>query len=162
LATQGAGKGAIRKIVVRIQVGTKLMAGTDDPVYLRLTGPSGREFRLKHAHGRTLRRGKEDVFVFGGPGEAETNVAHPELNDPSHPALDLAAIDGVQLTKGFEPLPNVRGVGEMDDRLLIDRIEVDLHTDARPEPWRFERSGPLWLGLICGLGFELAPAGDPG
>ena len=34
------------KIVVRIRVGSDLMAASDDPLFLRLGGPAGREFRL--------------------------------------------------------------------------------------------------------------------
>jgi hypothetical protein len=137
------------------------MAGTDDPVFLRLTGPAGREFRLAREHGRSFARGKQSLLVLGGPKSDETNVAHPELNDPATPATDLADITGVCLVKGQEPLPNVRGVGEMDDRLLIERIEVELRGAGGTPTRRFERTGPVWLGLVCGLCLELAEAADP-
>lgn len=146
---------AVRKIVVRIKVGSDRMAATDDPVFLRLLGPSGREFRLSHARGRDLRRDADDSFVLGPSGDGETNVAHPGLNDPTVPALDLAGITGVAIHKGMEPVPNVRGFGEMDDRLEVAEASVEIHADGSPSPVRFHRAGPLWLGLLCGHSFEL-------
>ncbi len=145
-----------------MRTGAALMAASDDPLFLRLQGPQGREFRLEMARGRSLRRATTDVFVLGPPGAADTNVAHPELNDPTHPAIDLAGIEGVQLAKGLDPVPNVRGIGEMDDRLLIESAEVVLlGADGRTA--RFRREGPIWLGLVCGLALSLprAEAGDP-
>jgi hypothetical protein len=136
------------------------MAATDDPVVLGLSGPGGREFRVKLARGSSLRRGREERFVFAGPGEPETNVANPELNDPTSPPLDAAAIEGVFLQKGFEPIPNVRALGEMDDRLEIVTAEVAIHARGRAAPLRFARRGPIWLGLVSGLRFELAPVPD--
>jgi len=145
----------IRRVVVRLQVGQHRMAATDDPVFLRLLGPAGREFRLDLAHGKPLRRGAENVFVLGAPGDEAVNVAHPELNDPTAPPLGLDGIQGVALWKGVEPLPNVRGLGEMDDRLQVESIEVELHVQGRSEPVRHARTGPIWLGLLCGHGFEV-------
>ena len=145
----------LQKIVVRIKVGHDRMSGTDDPVFLRLLGPAGREFRLDLAHGQPLRRGSEAVFVLGSPDAADTNVAHPEFNDPTSPPIDLAGIERVALYKGMEPLPNVRGLGEMDDRLEVEEVEIELHAANRPKPLRFYRRGPVWLGLICGHSFEL-------
>lgn len=152
--------GTVEKIVVRIQVGKDRMAGSDDPLFLSLAGPQGREFRLQLAHGRTLRRGAEDVFVLGPPGAAETNVAHAELNDPTRPPIHLAGVVGVALRKGLEPIPNVRGLGEMDDRLLVDDVEVELHVRGRGEPVRYRRPGGFWLGLVAGLRFDLAPVSE--
>jgi hypothetical protein len=87
-------------------------------------------------------------------------VAHPELNDPLAPPLDATDIDGVFLRKGFDPIPNVRAVAEMDDRLEIIEAEVEIHVAGRSEPIRYCRQGPVWLGLICGLRLELRPAED--
>ena len=151
----------LRKIVVRIQVGKDRMAGSDDPLFLLLDGPGGREFRLALAHGKQLRRGAQDVFVLAGPGDPDTNVAHAELNDPNVPVLDLAGIRRVVVRKGLEPLPNVRGFGEMDDRLLIEKVEVELHPEGPDGPLRFERGGGFWLGLVCGLNLELGRIDAP-
>ncbi|MEE8581930.1 MAG: hypothetical protein V3T33_10110 [Myxococcota bacterium] len=151
----------LQKIVVRIKVGTDRMSGTDDPVFLRLLGPSGREFRLDLARGRSLRRGAEEVFVLGSPDAADTNVAHPKFNDPTSPPLDLRGIERVVLYKGMEPLPNVRGLGEMDDRLEVEEVEIELHAANQPKPTRFYRRGPIWLGLICGHSLELCRTDEP-
>ena len=161
MTTQAAGHGQrvaaqpIEKIVVRIRIGTELMAGTDDPLFLRLGGPAGREFRLALARGKSFRRGREDVFVLGSPDAPDTNVSKAALNDPGSPAIDLSAIEAIQLVKGQEPLPNVRGIGEMDDRIKVEEIDVSVYAKGA-QPVRFYREGPHWLGLVCGRTLELA------
>lgn len=150
--------GSIARIGVRIQVGSHLMAASDDPLFLGLRGPAGREFRLKLAHGRALRRGGEDRFVIGAPDDPATNLAHPELNDPTRPALIAADVQGAYLRKGFEPIPNVRGHGEMDDRLEVIGVEVEIEIEGAPKALRFERHGPIWLGLLAGLHLEIPRA----
>lgn len=163
MPTQAATGGTLlERIVVRIKVGNNRMSGTDDPVYLRLGGPSGREFRLARNRGHAFRRGQESIFVLAGPSSADTNVAHPELNDPTRPALQIDEIERVFLVKGMEPLPNVRGFGEMDDRLEIESAEIELHSSQLAEPRRFCRNGPIWLGIICGSSFELGPVQETG
>jgi hypothetical protein len=154
----GALADPIRKIVVRVHVGGDRMAGTDDPVFLGLRGASGREFRLGLAKGKALRRKGEEEYVFGPAGDAETNVAHAELNDPTRPPLDVDTVTGVYLRKRQEPIPNVRGIGELDDRVQLESVEVELVGEARTHRWR--RDGPFWLGLACGLSFDLAPADE--
>ncbi len=152
----------VLKIRVRLQVGGSLLAASDDPLYLGLRGDEGREFRLLLRDGDSLRRGAEDVFVLAGPDDPETNVAHPELNDPARPPLDAARITSVYLRKGFEPIPNVRGVGEMDDRLELDRAEVEIDAEYEPKAFLFLRQGPIWLGLVSGLHFEIPRAIEGG
>jgi hypothetical protein len=149
------------RIAIRLKVGEHRLSATDDPVFLGFHGRSGRQFRLAFAKGRSLRRGKEDRFVLGAPDDPETNVAHPDLNDPTQPPLDAAALVGCYLRKGFDPIPNVRGVGEMDDRLEVAEIEVEIHSEGMPKAVRFARQGPLWLGLLSGLQFEI-PRVDEG
>lgn len=156
MASQPPPQIPLEKIVVRVKVGNHRMSGSDDPFFLRLVGACGREFRLLHARGKTLRRGAEDIFVLGAPDDSDTNVADPELNNPLLPPLDLAQIERVSLHKGLSPIPNVRGVGELDDRLELDEIEVALHAAGQHKPRRYQRTGPLWLGLNCGLSIELA------
>lgn len=158
MAGDAAPRAPIRRIVVRVLVGDDRMAGTDDPLFLELLGPGGREFRLGPARGKALRRGAQDEFVLAGPGDPDTNVAHPDLNDPSSPPLDASLVTGVCLRKGMEPIPNVRGFGEMDDRLQILAASVALHVAGEVEPRVFERDGPVWLGLLCGQRLPLGPA----
>ena len=149
------------RIEVRVVVGDGLMAASDDPLFLGIRGPCGREFRLRPAHGSALRRWSEDRFVVGAADDPATNVAHPELNDPTSPPLDADSVTGVYLRKGQEPIPNVRAFGEMDDRLEVVEAEIEMHCEGRPKAVRFTRQGPLWLGLVSGLLFEI-PRGDPG
>ena len=155
-----AQKLAIQRIVVRIKVGEHMLSATDDPVFLGLRGPAGREFRLELAKGKTLRKNSEDRFVLGSPDDPETNVSHPELNDPTQPALDADGIASLFIRKGFDPIPNVRAMGEMDDRLEVHAAEIELHVAGRAVPIRFHRSGPIWLGLVCGLRFEIPRVED--
>jgi hypothetical protein len=148
------------RIEVRVQVGATLMAATDDPVYLGLRGDAGREFRLKQGRGHSLRRGREEHFVLGAPDDPATNVAQPEFNDPTRPVLDAEQITGVYVRKGLEPIPNVRGLGEMDDRLEIESIQVEITVEGWPKARRYTRGGPVWLGLICGTFLEIPRADD--
>ena len=83
------------------------MAASDDPLFLGLRGPSGREFRLEFKRGRSRRRGKEDVYILGTPDDPDINVAHPEFNDPNVPPIDATTIHSIYLRKGFEPIHTV-------------------------------------------------------
>jgi hypothetical protein len=161
LAGDAAPRAPIRRIIVRVVVGTDRMAASDDPLFLELLGPGGREFRLQPAHGKALRRGAEDEYVLAGPKDPATNVAHPELNDPTDPPLDATLISGACVRKGTEPIPNVRGFGEMDDRLQLLQIQLELHVDGESEARRFERTGPIWLGLVCGQRVHLQLLSQP-
>jgi len=148
----------IQKIVIQITVGSHRMSATDDPLFLHLHGPSGREFRLLLAHGQSLRKGSTDEYILGRAADGETNVEHPELNDPTAPAIDNRGIKRVSIRKGLDPIPNVRGIAELDDRVEIQMARVEIHaTDGGP-PTCYERSGPFWLGLSCGLSVALAPS----
>lgn len=146
----------VSRIEIRLQIGQSLLAASDDPLFLGIRGACGREFRLELARGRSLRRGAEDHYVLGPSRDAATNVKHAELNDPTFPGLDADAIEGVYLRKGTDPIPNVRAVGELDDRLEVLSAAVEIHTDGETAPIRFARRGPIWLGLAAGLRFDLA------
>jgi hypothetical protein len=150
-----AEKSAIQRIMVRVHVGEHMLSATDDPVFLGLRGPAGREFRLDFPKGKSMRKGSNDSYIFGSPNDPQTNVAHPELNDPSEPALHSEDISSIFLRKGFDPIPNVRAMGEMDDRLEVHEIAVEFQFSDGDEPVCFFRSGPLWLGLVCGLRMEI-------
>ncbi len=145
------------RIEVRLQIGEQLMAASDDPIFLGLRGPYGREFRLRLKRGKFLRRGKLDHFILGSPDDDQTNLKQAELNDPTEPAIDAETITSAYIRKGFEPIPNVRAVGEMDDRLLIEVAEVDVIAEG--QTIRFSRTGPIWIGLVAGLLFEIPRTG---
>ena len=155
MAEENTVSSPIVRIGVRLKVGDSLMAATDDPLFLELLGGNGREFRLALNRGKSLRRGQEEHYVLGDPEDAETNLANPELNDPTAPPIDARGITGVRIRKGQEPVPNVRAFGEMDDRLELTEVEVVIHTDNGAAPLRFARSGSVWLGLICGQSIQI-------
>jgi hypothetical protein len=148
----------VSEIRVRIRVGTSMLAASDDPLFLGVRGDCGREFRLEFQRGKSRRRGQEDLYVLGRPTAPSTNVDHADLNDPTQPELYADEITGVYLRKGTDPIPNVRGLGEMDDRLEITEAEVEIDAETRRNALQFVRQGPIWLGLVCGLSLELAPA----
>jgi hypothetical protein len=160
MSEQATARHPVKQIGVRLRVGSGLLSASDDPLFLGLRGSSGREFRLARAHGAFLRRGHEDLFLLGPAADPDTNVAHPELNDPTQPAIESSTIESLYLRKGFDPIPNVRGLGELDDRLEIVEVAIEVHAEGRPKPLRFERNGPFWLGLVCGLTLEV-PRSDP-
>ena len=161
MRAEPAGGRAVTRIAVRLRVGSNLLSASDDPVFLGLRGACGREFRLSRTRGPILRRGQEDYFVFGAQAEANTNVAYAELNDPTNPVIDSATIEGVYLRKGLDPIPNVRALGEYDDRIEIVEVEVEVFAHGLTEPLRFQRSGPIWLGLVCGLHLEIPRTSRP-
>ena len=146
----------VTQIGVRVLVGNNLLSASDDPLFLGVRGRDGREFRLAFHRGPFLRRGHEDSFVLGAADDPDTNVASPELNDPTSPAIDAASIESVYIRKGLSPIPNVRALGELDDRIEILEVGVEIHALGQGKPLRFERSGPIWLGLVCGLQVEVA------
>jgi len=150
----------VERIAVGICVGEAKMAATDDPIFLGIRGSGGREFRLQHAEGASFRRGADDRYVLGAAGDDATNVDYPELNDPTTPALDAACIAGFYVRKGAEPIPNVRGIGELDDRVEIVAVEITVYATGLAEPLRFARQGPIWLGLACGSTFEVPREGE--
>lgn len=149
----------VRRITVQVQVGPDRMAATDDPIFLGLRGPQGREFRLQPLKGKPWRKGSKTTWVLAGANDPESNVAMPDLNDPARPSIQSGAIEGAYLRKGLDPIPNVRGHGEMDDRIQIESIEVTLHTHDGSEV-RFGRGEEFWLGLVCGLFMELPRVDD--
>ncbi|MBW2269028.1 MAG: hypothetical protein JRH16_10645 [Deltaproteobacteria bacterium] len=143
----------IERIEVRIQVGDDRMAATDDPIFFGLRGAAGREFRLQLARRVGLRRSSDTHFVLAPAADA--NVAHAELNDPTEPPLCAAAVESCYVRKDSEPIPNVRGLGEMDDRIQIVRVEVAVHAAGLANARRFVREGPFWLGLVSGAVLEV-------
>lgn len=153
---------SVVRIRVRLAVGDSRMAASDDPLFLGVRGVCGREFRLEFKKGRSRRRGKVDLYVLGSAEDPDTNVAHPEFNDPNTPVIAADSITSVYLRKGFEPIPNVRAVAEMDDRLEVLEASVETETQGGAQGPRFARKGPIWLGLVAGLRFELGRADGSG
>jgi hypothetical protein len=157
VADDGPVRHRVVRIDVRLKMGGDLRAGTDDPVFLGLRGLAGREFRLAPARGRSLRRGREEHLVLADAEGGEASVDHADLNDPTQPPLEAEHITGVYLRKGLAPIPNVRGLGEMDDRLQVEAVSVEIAAEGKPLR-RYSRAGPFWLGLVCGLQLEIPPA----
>ena len=64
-------------------------------------------------------------FVLGGAQDPETNVARPELNDPSAPPIDAAHITGVYLRKDDW----LRALADSDEALRLDPKDVMAHVN---------------------------------
>ena len=94
------------------------------------------------------------------PPDPRPGTAAKLLNDPTQPALDADRINEVFIRKGFDPIPNVRAVGEMDDRVGVLEAELEFFVTGQSKPIRYFRAGPLWLGLVCGLRFEMPRVDD--
>jgi len=43
----------------------------------------------------------------------------------------------------------------MDDRLELAQVDIEIHSGDGAAPLRFSRSGPIWLGLTCGLSVRI-------
>ena len=130
------------------QVATTLPNNSLPPGFTRLL--FGDEF-----NGTALDRGHWCTRLPSGGGAPLSEAGHPEFNDPTAPPIDAASVTGVYLRKGFDPIPNVRGVSEMDDRIEISEAEVEIESESAAKAIRFQRTGPIWLGLVAGVRFEL-------
>ena len=137
-------------LVVRLKTGTAKYAGTDDPLYLGVSGTSGgREYPLdvrlfddaerlsivKYALGEVW---DEAALV----GARTPRLSKHDWNDPRLFFVGLAGIDRVYLRKQV----GRRG----DDAYQLQEIEVDLYGDP-PLRRRFRSTTAIWLGVEYGF-----------
>ncbi|MDX1649521.1 MAG: hypothetical protein R3263_06675 [Myxococcota bacterium] len=163
----GAGEGGgtealLRGIVVRLHTGTGRHSGTDDMLYVGVSGTrGGREFpldvpwfddferrsRVKYALGEVW---DEDLLA----GARTPRHARGDWNDPSLLAVDLDAVDRVYLRK------HAGRRAADDDAWELDEAEVVLF-GTPPRRRVYRSSGALWLGVAYGLTVWL-PEVEPG
>lgn len=152
---EGPGGGAealLRGIVVRLHTGTGRQSGTDDMLYVGVSGTrGGREFpldvpwfddferrsRVKYALGEVW---DEDLLA----GARRPRHARGDWNDPSLLAVGMGGVDRVYLRK------HAGRRAADDDAWELDEAEVVLF-GAPPHRRAFRSSGALWLGVAYGL-----------
>ena len=151
----------LRGIVVYLATGTEKHAGTDDPLYLGLSGArGGREFPLDAAYFDDFERRSRVRYALGEVwdesalvGAKRPKKSQASWNDPSYFHVGFADVDRVYLRKHCERR-RLR-----DDAYHLDEIEVALY--AEPGQKRvFRSSGAIWLGVEYGAQVWL-PEVDP-
>jgi len=135
-------------MTVRVKTGTSKYAGTDDYMYIGVSGTEGgREFPLDVRWFDDFERGSEVNYALGDvwDEEALVGVRRPRMgetdwNDPKLFYLGIDGIDRVYLCKH----------SGRDDDYQLDGIEVVLYGDDRSRR-KFASSTAIWLGLKYGL-----------
>jgi hypothetical protein len=142
----------LRGIVVRLKTGAAKYAGTDDPLFLGVSGSAGgREFPLDVRWFDDAERGSDVRYALGDVWDeaAVLGARRPEesqagWNDPKLAYVGFEGIDRVYLRKHAGRRPSD------DDAYQLDLIEVTLYGDAGRRR-TFRCTTALWLGLNYGL-----------
>ena len=140
----------LRGIVVRLKTGAARYAGTDDALFLGVSGTAGgREFPFDVQWFDDAQRGSDEKYAFGEvwdpaalAGARAPRMAATDWNDPKLSYVGFAGIDRVYLRKHA-------GRGS-DDAYQLDLIEVTLYGDTGQRR-TFRSTTALWLGLEYGL-----------
>jgi hypothetical protein len=148
-------------MVVRLHTGTGPHSGTDDMIYVGVSGTrGGREFPLDVAWFDDFERRSRVKYALGEvwdedllAGAREPKRARADWNDPSLVAVGLEGVDRVYLRK------QAGRRSADDDAWALDEAEVVLLGSA-PHRRVFRSAGALWLGVGYGLTVWL-PEVDP-
>jgi len=163
MAAMAEGEAVLRGLVVRLHTGTGRHSGTDDMLYVGVSGTAGgREFPLDVAWFDDFERRSRVKYALGevwdpdaiaGAREPRESQAREGWNDPARIEIGFHGVDRVYLRKQA-------GRRAMDDDAWeLDEAEVTLY--APPDRRRvFRSSGALWLGVGYGLTVWL-PEVDP-
>jgi hypothetical protein len=140
----------LRGIVVRLKTGAARYAGTDDALYLGVSGSAGgREFPFDVQWFDDAQRGSDEKYAFGEvwepaalAGARAPRMAATDWNDPKLSYVGFTGIDRVYLRK--------QAGRSTDDAYQLDLIEVTLYGDTGQRR-TFRSTTALWLGLEYGL-----------
>jgi hypothetical protein len=151
----------LRGIVVYLATGTSARAGTDDALYLGISGTQGgREFPLDTSFFDDFERRSRVRYALGEVweesalvGAKRPKMSKADWNDPSYFHVGLAAVDRVYLRKQCG-----RRRGD-DDAYNLDEIEVTLY-GAAEQKRVFRSASSIWLGFEYG-GQVWLPEVDP-
>jgi hypothetical protein len=142
----------LRGIVVRLKTGGSKQAGTDDPLFLGVSGAAGgREFPLDVPWFDDAGRGTDVRYALGDvweeaalAGARAPRGSHEDWNDPKVSYVGFEAIDRVYLRKhaGRRALD--------DDAYQLDLIEVSLYGDPGHKR-SFRCTTAHWIGIRYGL-----------
>lgn len=150
----------LRGMVVRLRTGDARYAGTDDPLFLGVSGAAGgREFPLNARWFDDAERGSDVRYALGDVwDEAElVGVRRPVMaevgwNDPKLFFVGFDGIDRVYLRK------HAGRRAADDDAYQLDLVEVQLYGD--PGQRRvFRCTTAIWLGIRYGLQVWLTEVG---
>ena len=144
--------GFLRGIVVRLRTGDARYAGTDDPLFLGVSGAAGgREFPLQVRWFDDAERRSDVRYALGDVwdeaelvGVRRPVMAEADWNDPKLFYVGFEAVDRVYLRKhgGRRPAD--------DDAYQLDLIEVQLF-GAPGQRRVFRCTTAIWLGVRFGL-----------
>ena len=141
----------LRGIVVQLNTGTAPQAGTNDALYIGISGTAGgREFPLDVAWFDDFERRARVKYALGEvwegdalAGAREPKMAQANWNDPSLFYVGFDAIDRVYLRK-----QSGRGARD-DDAYELDEVEVRLYGES-PRKRIFRCNTGIWLGTAYG------------
>ena len=142
----------LKGIVVRLKTGSAKFAGTDDLLFLGVSGSDGgREFPLEVRSFDDAERLSEVKYVLGAvwdlqalPGARQPRFAEKEWNDPALFYIGFESIDRVYLRKQAGRRPAA------DDAWQLDEIEIALYGETGRRRVFFSNTA-VWLGLRYGL-----------
>ena len=152
----------LRGMVVYLATGTSRRAGTNDAVYVGVSGTAGgREFPLDSALFDDFERRSRVRYALGEVWEEEALVgarapkmSKADWNDPAYFHVDFGAIDRVYLRKQCGRRKSD------DDAWQLDEVEVVLY-GTEGEKRVFRSGSAVWLGLEYGAQVWL-PEAAPG
>ena len=141
----------LRGIVVYLATGTAPKSGTDDALYVGISGSDGgREFPLDTAFFDDFERRSRVRYALGEVWEESALVgakvpklAKASWNDPTYFHVGLSGIDRVYLRK------QCGRRSRSDDAYHLDEIEVALYGPAGDKRM-FRSASAIWLGLEYG------------
>ncbi len=141
----------LKGIIVQLNTGLGRHAGTDDALYLGVSGTAGgREFPLDIAWFDDAERRSRVKYALGSiwDEEAQTGARRPKeatggWNDPALAYIGFDAIDRVYLRK--QSARSVRS----DDAYELDEVDVQLY-GPEPRRRRFRCNTGTWLGTAYG------------
>jgi hypothetical protein len=147
----GLSVSTLRGMVVRLHTGLGKHSGTDDAIYVGVSGTQGgREFPLDVAWFDDFERRSRVKYVLGeiwepdeAAGAREPRMSKSEWNDPALSYIGFQGIDRVYLRK-----QSGRRRAD-DDAWEMDEAEIILYGDPG-EKRVFRSNTALWLGVQYG------------
>ncbi|MBW2393544.1 MAG: hypothetical protein JRG95_04690 [Deltaproteobacteria bacterium] len=151
----------LRGIVIQLNTGTAREAGTNDSLYLGVSGTAGgREFPLDVAWFDDFERRSRVKYRLGKvwdevatAGSKQPKMSHADWNDPAYFYVGFDAIDRLYLRK-----QSSRSATK-DDAYELDEIEVTLFADE-PRKRIFRCTTGIWLGTAYGSQVWLPEVGE--
>jgi len=151
----------LRGIVVQLNTGLGKHSGTDDALYVGVSGTAGgREFPLDVKWFDDFERRSRVKYALGDVWDEDALAGarwprggKADWNDPSLFYVGFAGIDRVYLRK-----QSGRGAAD-DDAYELDEVEVTLYSSGRDRRV-FRCTTAIWLGVQYGLNVWL-PEVDP-